>query len=502
MGKYILTRLLKAAISLFCVVSIVIAMIFTLIPRTKVLDLDNGYKKMTGDNKTVYKYNRFKDLGYLKFERITEMCKNESEDYDACVIAGSSENERVIALYQDKGYTIEYLKSGAAYAYRDNNIFELVGNYWANLLVIDHPWKVQDANNPDLERKYYVGLDHNNRPAIMCSGCTYKYQVYFNGSFPFIHSNTIKLNFGLSYPTKVGIPTLDVIGTGQGEQKKTVQTFPTGLEKESALNLYTAQYKSTLDHLDEQMFTDHYATCDSYYSSPSMIQTSLIFGLISIILAYCTAIPLGILMARKKDGIVDKLGIAYINIVIAMPSLALIFFIRQIATNLGMPDKFPLLGFNDVRSYITPILILTILNMPSLMTWTRRYMVDQSNSDYVKFAKAKGLSQKEIFSRHIMKNALIPIVNGIPQSVVACISGALITESAFAIPGMGKMLPDAIKQMNNNMVVTLVFIFASFAMIAVIVGDVLMTIVDPRIQLANKKYYSGKTKRGEADAKQ
>ena len=67
MGKYILTRLLKAAISLFCVVSIVIAMIFTLIPRTKVLDLDNGYKKMTGDNKTVYKYNRFKDLGYLKF---------------------------------------------------------------------------------------------------------------------------------------------------------------------------------------------------------------------------------------------------------------------------------------------------------------------------------------------------------------------------------------------------------------------------------------------------
>ena len=167
-----------------------------------------------------------------------------------------------------------------------------------------------------------------------------------------------------------------------------------------------------------------------------------------------------------------------------------------------MPDKFPLLGFNDVRSYITPILILTILNMPSLMTWTRRYMVDQANSDYVKFAKAKGLSQKEIFSRHIMKNALIPIVNGIPQSVVACISGALITESAFAIPGMGKMLPDAIKQMNNNMVVTLVFIFAAFAMIAVICGDVLMTIVDPRIQLANKKYYSGKTKRGEADAKQ
>lgn len=502
MGRYILTRLIKAIVSLFCVVSIVIAMIFTLIPRNKVLDLDTGYQKMTGENRLIYSLNRFKDLGYLKFERITEMCKNESEDYDACVIAGSSEYESVLKVYEDKGYTISFLNSGTAYAVRDNNIIELIGNYWKNMFIIDYPSKIQDPDNQDLVRKYYIGMDHNNRPAIMCSGCQYKYQVYFNGSFPFIHQNFLKLNFGLSYPTKAGVPTLDVISMGQGEQKKILQTFPTGLEKESSLNLYTAQYKSQIDHIDEKMFTDHYATCDSLYESPSMVQTSLIFGIISIIIAYCTAVPLGILMSRFKDGIVDKLGVAYINIVIAMPSLALIFFIRQIATNLGMPDKFPLLGFNDVRSYITPIVILTILNMPSLMTWTRRYMIDQSNSDYVKFAKAKGLSQKEIFSRHIMKNALIPIVNGIPQSIVACISGALITESAFAIPGMGKMLPDAIKQMNNNMVVTLTFIFAALAMIAVIVGDVLMTIVDPRIQLANKKYYSGKTKRGEADAKQ
>ena len=133
-----------------------------------------------------------------------------------------------------------------------------------------------------------------------------------------------------------------------------------------------------------------------------------------------------------------------------------------------------------------PVLILALLQTPSLMMWLRRYMIDQSNADYVKFARAKGLSQHEIFRNHILRNAIIPIVNGIPGSIILCISGALITESAFAVPGMGKMLPDAIKQTNNNMVITLVFIFTALSILSVLIGDLLMTVVDPRISLTEK----------------
>ena len=133
-----------------------------------------------------------------------------------------------------------------------------------------------------------------------------------------------------------------------------------------------------------------------------------------------------------------------------------------------------------------PVLILALLQTPSLMMWLRRYMIDQSNADYVKFARAKGLSQREIFRKHILRNAIIPIVNGIPSSIILCISGALITESAFAVPGMGKMLPDAIKQANNNMVITLVFIFTTLSILSVLIGDLLMTVVDPRISLTAK----------------
>ncbi|MBR2595853.1 MAG: ABC transporter permease subunit, partial [Solobacterium sp.] len=80
----------------------------------------------------------------------------------------------------------------------------------------------------------------------------------------------------------------------------------------------------------------------------------------------------------------------------------------------------------------------------------------------------------------------IPIVNGIPSSIILCISGALITESAFAVPGMGKMLPNAINQLNNNMVITLTFIFTALSILAVLIGDLLMVAVDPRISLTAK----------------
>ncbi len=487
MRKYVLTRILKSIISIMIVVSIVISMIYVMIPKTKIFDDDTSYRKLTGDNKTTYVNSRYEELGYSDFLRLSEMCKEASDDYDACMIKDSAEYERVLEHYRDRGYDVEFLRNGNPYAVHFYNIPELVLHFWANLIEIDTPNYVQKKYDVTLDNKgYTIGKDVNNRIALMCSGCEYKYQIYFNGSFPFIHQNMIRLHFGISYPTKAGMQTIAVISEGQGEQVPIEQAFPTGKVMDSAINQYSCKFKSSLDHLDEQKFTDNYADCGSYYKSPSMINTSYIFGIISLIMAYLIGIPAGIAMSRNKGKIGDKIGVAYINLIIAMPSLALIFFIREIGAKFGLPDKFPLLGFGDVRSYITPLVILTILSTPGLMTWTRRYMLDQSNADYVKFAKSKGLSQREIFRNHILKNAIIPIVNGIPGSVILCIGGALITESAFAIPGMGKMLPDAIRKMNNNMVITLTFIFASLAIISVFLGDLLMTVVDPRIQLASK----------------
>ena len=122
---------------------------------------------------------------------------------------------------------------------------------------------------------------------------------------------------------------------------------------------------------------------------------SFIIGIISVVLAYLLGIPLGTVMALKKDKLVDKLGTIYIIFIIAVPSLAYIFLFKTIGSKLfNLPGVLDVLS-NDWTIYILPVVSLALPSVAGLMKWIRRYMIDQMNSDYVKFARAKGLSQKE-----------------------------------------------------------------------------------------------------------
>ncbi|MDO4778102.1 MAG: ABC transporter permease [Tissierellia bacterium] len=492
MKKYILMRLIRSIISILIVVSIVVAMLYTLVPTSRVFEKDTAYQKLKTNYKVAYQYSKLEELGYLDYMSQADMCIAAEDTSQECLDPKSEKSAAARKFVEGKGFKILSLDQydelqGTYIAYRYYNVVELVGKFFTRLIEIDNPWAIKDEANPGISRKYYFTTDHNGIPALACSGCNYKYQIYFDGNFPFIHQNIFNLNFGDSFPTQSGIPTTSVIGNGQGKLKSFEQTFPTGQKIKSPILQHTCKYKENPDHLDKKRFTDNYANCTSKYESASMIQLSYLFGILAIILAYSIAVPAGVAMARNKGKLQDKIGIVYINILISVPSLAFIFFVKFLGHRIGLPDKFPHLGFNDVRSYILPVIILGLLSTPSLMMWIRRYMVDQANADYVKFAKAKGLTRKEIARNHIFKNAIIPIVNGIPASIILAISGAVITESVFSIPGMGKMLPDAILNVNNNMVITLTFIFSSLSIFSVFLGDILMTIMDPRISLSTKK---------------
>ena len=147
---------------------------------------------------------------------------------------------------------------------------------------------------------------------------------------------------------------------------------------------------------------------------------------------------------------------------------------------------FPILGAQDFRSYLLPALLLGLLGIPGMAVWIRRYFIDLQTSDYVRFARAKGLSESEISKGHIFRNAMVPVVISIPGSILGVIVGATFTESVFAFPGMGKMLIDSINNANNTMVVALTFIFAALSIFSLLLGDLLMTVVDPRIKLDAK----------------
>ena len=136
--------------------------------------------------------------------------------------------------------------------------------------------------------------------------------------------------------------------------------------------------------------------------------------------------------------------------------------------------------------FILPIISLALPQLGNLMKWLRRYMIDQMNSDYVKFARSGGLSESEIFTKHIFKNAAIPLVHSLPATVLGALVGAIITERVYVVPGAGNLLTTAINAYDNSVIVGLTLFYALLSVVSVILGDLLITLVDPRISFVSK----------------
>lgn len=212
---------------------------------------------------------------------------------------------------------------------------------------------------------------------------------------------------------------------------------------------------------------------------------SIKFGLAGMGLSIVLGFWLGIVMARFKDKFADNLGTIYIVLVRAIPSLIYLFLIQTWVTGLlGWPMIF---YDDDPVSWILPTISLALAGIAWYAIWLRRFMVDEENRDYIKFARAKGLSQNYIMKKHVLRNAIVPLVQYIPVQLLLTISGSLIIESLYSIPGMGGLLIYAIKQQDNNLVQILVLIFSVLGVLGVFIGDILMAVVDPRIKFEEKK---------------
>lgn len=141
---------------------------------------------------------------------------------------------------------------------------------------------------------------------------------------------------------------------------------------------------------------------------------------------------------------------------------------------------------NPGPSSILPIVCLAMTSIAYYALWTRRYMIDELNKDYIKLARVKGMSTKTIMVRHVLRNAFVPIAQYLPASMLLTIGGSLLVERFFSVPGMGPLLTDSISRYDTNIVQALVILYASLGILGVFLGDVLMMIIDPRITLASK----------------
>ena len=217
----------------------------------------------------------------------------------------------------------------------------------------------------------------------------------------------------------------------------------------------------------------------------SKFTVSMRLGLSALVIALIIGVLLGILQTRHKDRLLDHVGTAYTIFVNAVPSLVSYSLVLVFGSRLlGLPSlystRFP------IKSSILPVICLAMASIAHYALWTRRYMVDELNKDYIKLARIKGMSSKSIMTKHVLKNAFVPLVQYIPASFLLTIGGSLLVERFFSVPGMGTLLTDSIQRYDTNVVQTLAILYASLGVLGVFLGDVLMMLVDPRIKLTGK----------------
>ena len=211
---------------------------------------------------------------------------------------------------------------------------------------------------------------------------------------------------------------------------------------------------------------------------------SLPFGLASVAIGLVVGISIGVLMARFKHQVPDMLGNAYVVIINAVPAAVYYLFIQIYISDLL---KLPILYDADKPvSWILPAISMSLSGIAYYAMWMRRYMLDQMTKDYISFARAKGLSNKKLMVRHVVRNAFVPIAQYLPASVLMTISGSIYVESLFSIPGMGGLLIAAIQRQDNPLVQALVLIYSSIGILGLLLGDLLMALCDPRIKLSGK----------------
>ena len=212
---------------------------------------------------------------------------------------------------------------------------------------------------------------------------------------------------------------------------------------------------------------------------------SIKLGVMSMALSLLMGIPLGTAMAKNKGRFWDKIGTMYIVFINAVPAAVYYIFIQMYGTSaLGISMLFDL---NDPVTWRLPVFSMALGNTAYYAMWLRRYMVDELNKDYVRLARAKGVSGQNIMMKHVFRNAFVPMIQYIPTSLLYTVCGSIYIESLYSIPGMGVLLVDVIGRQDNPMVQAIVMIYSCIGFVGLRLGDLLMGMIDPRISFVKKE---------------
>jgi peptide/nickel transport system permease protein len=211
----------------------------------------------------------------------------------------------------------------------------------------------------------------------------------------------------------------------------------------------------------------------------------------ALLIAILVALPLGIFQAVKRNSLGDNVATSLAFILYSMPSFALGLILIQV-----FALSFPLLSFEasqstslptviaDWRAMLLPILTLALIQVASFSRYMRSSSIDVLAQDYIKVARAKGLPERLVLMRHMVRNASLPMITLIGLSLPNLLAGNLVTEYLFNYQGLGLLFYDSLGKADYPVLLAYTLVGAVFVVLGNLVADIALTMADPRIRLA------------------
>lgn len=202
---------------------------------------------------------------------------------------------------------------------------------------------------------------------------------------------------------------------------------------------------------------------------------------IAVLVSLLVGIPLGCLSAYNRGKFADNFIIVLATCGIAIPSFIIsVILLYTFGSKLNL---LPTVGLNTLSSYIMPVTALSVYPTAYITRLMRSSLLDVMGQDYIRTAKAKGLSNFKILFKHALRNAILPVITYVGPMLASLMTGSFIVEQIFAIPGLGREFVSAIVNRDYTMIMGTTIVLATLIIVANVIVDILYKIIDPRIKL-------------------
>lgn len=216
----------------------------------------------------------------------------------------------------------------------------------------------------------------------------------------------------------------------------------------------------------------------------SRFGTTIFLGCVAMAFALIVGFPLGLLAGLKQNTLIDNFSLLVATMFYGIPSFVNgIFFIFIFAVWLGWVKVLEIDYWQNWQAWILPALTLGVGTAAYVARLTRASVIETMRQDYVRTARAKGLAERSVIFRHIVRNALIPVVTFVGPALATLVTGSFIIETQFSVNGIGRLLIESIGRRDYSVILALTLLYAFLVAFANLIVDVLYGFLDPRIKV-------------------